>query len=240
MARSSSRSLAPAIAVLATTLVAGSAPAEDLTIVSKTTFGNREGTTTHYITSERSKSTNGDQETIVTFADGHSFFIDHKEKQYWEVTPEDLEEYWERAARKLRTSRGGDMWDLRAEPRLEKLKGSKKIAGYDCEHWSLEVGDALEVDFWAAPGLQPPARYWDGRRAAAVAMGPMGVLFQKMYEEMKKVKGFALSTAVIIRTPVSRTESDEDATEVRKGPIPASTFEVPKGYKKVKAPLEVK
>jgi len=31
-------------------------------------------------------------------------------------------------------------------------------------------------------------------------------------------------------------ESDEDATEVRKGPIPASTFDLPKGYKKVKPP----
>jgi hypothetical protein len=236
----SPRTLAPAAVVLVAGLAAGYAAAEDLTIVTKTTFANREGTSTHSITSERSKSTNGDQDSIVTFADGRVTFVDHKEKQYWEATADEMEEYWERAARKLRTSRGGDFWDLRAEPRLEKLKGSKKIAGYDCEHWSLEMGDALEVDFWAAPGLQPPARYWDGRRLTAVAMGPMGALFQKMYEEMKKVKGYPLSTAVIIRTPVSRSESDEDATEVRKGPIPASTFEVPKGYKKVKAPLEVK
>jgi hypothetical protein len=65
----------------------------------------------------------------------------------------------------------------------------------------------------------------------------MGALFQRMYEELKEVKGYPLSTAVIIRTPFSRMESDEDATEVRKGPIPASTFELPKGYKKVKAPF---
>ena len=29
----------------------------------------------------------------------------------------------------------------------------RKFAGYDCERWSLSIGDALEVDFWAAPGL---------------------------------------------------------------------------------------
>ena len=107
-----------------------------------------------------------------------------------------------------------------------------------CEANAAAESHALELDFWAAPGLVPPARYYDGRRLASVAMGPMGSLFQKMYEELKKVKGYPLSTAVIIRTPFSRTESLEEATEVRKGPIPASTFDIPAGYKKVKAPFD--
>ena len=41
-----------------------------------------------------------------------------------------------------------------------------------------------------------------------------------------------------IRTPFSRMESDEDVTDVRKGAIPVSTFEVPKGYRKVKGPFQ--
>jgi hypothetical protein len=212
--------------------------AEDLTIVSKVTFGNRDWTATHYITSDHSRTSSADSDSIVSFADGKVTFLDHREKQYWETTVEDMEEYWDRMGRKLRTSGAGDMFDLRAKPRLEKLKGSKKIAGYECEHWSLEIGDALEVDFYAAPGLTPPARYYDGRRLSAIAMGPMGALLQKMYEEMKNVKGYPLSTAVIIRTPFSRMESDEEAQEVKKGPIPASTFEIPARYKKVRAPFD--
>jgi len=210
--------------------------AEDLTIVSKVTFANREGTATHYITSERSRTSSADSDSIVSFADGKVTLVDHRRKEYWEATVEEMEEYWDRMARKLRTSGAGDMFDLRGKPRLEKLKGQKKIAGYDCEHYSLQIGDALEVEFWSAPSLVPPARYYDARKLSAVAMGPMGALFQRMYEELKEVKGYPLSTAVIIRTPFSRMESDEDATEVRKGPIPASTFELPKGYKKVKPP----
>lgn len=219
-------------------LAARSLAAEDLTIVSKVTFANREGTATHYITSERSRTSSADNDSIVSFADGKVTFIDHREKQYWEATVEEMEEYWDRMARKLRTSGAGDMFDLRGKPKLEKLKGQKKIAGYDCDHYSLEIGDALEVDFWAAPGLQPPARYYDARRMQAVIMGPMGALFQRMYEELKNVKGYPLSTAVIIRTPFSRMESDEDATEVKKGPIPASTFDIPAKYKKVKPPFD--
>jgi len=52
------------------------------------------------------------------------------------------------------------------------------------------------------------------------------------------VKGYPLSTAVILRTPFTRTQTLEEATEVRKGPIPASTFDIPSGYKKVRAPFE--
>jgi hypothetical protein len=227
-----------ALALSAGLIGAAALSAEDLTVVSKVTFANREGTSTHFIGSDRSKTSSRDGDSIVSFADGKVTFVDHREKQYWETTVDEMEEYWDRMARKLRTSGAGDMFDLRAKPRLEKLKGDKKVAGYSCEHWSLEIGDALEVDFWAAPGLVPPPRYYDGRRLSAIAMGPMGALLQKMYEELKNVKGFPLSTAVIIRTPFSRMESDEEATEVRKGPIPASTFDVPAGYKKVKAPFD--
>jgi hypothetical protein len=46
-----------------------------------------------------------------------------------------------------------------------------------------------------------------------------------------------LSTAIIVRTPMSRTQTVEEATEVKKGPIPESTFAVPAGYKKVKSPF---
>lgn len=230
------RRLVPLVCLAA--LLASRLSAQDLTIVSKVSFGNTEGTSTQYVTAEHSRSASRDTDSIVSFADGNVTLVDHKNKEYWEATTEDMEEYWERTARKLRTSRGGDMWDLRAEPKLEKLPGKQKFAGYDCEHWSLSVGDALEVDFWAAPGLHVPARYYDGRRLASVAMGPLGALFQKMYEELKSVKAYPLSTAVILRTPFTRTETLEEATEVRKGPIPASTFAVPAGYKKVKSPFE--
>jgi hypothetical protein len=225
-------------AACAAILIPACSIAEDLTIVSKTTFGNREGTVTHYLTAERSRTSSEDMDSIVSFADGKLTALDHKRKEYWETTVEEMEEYWERMARKMRTSGAGDMFDLRGEAKLEKLKGSRRIAGYDCEHWSLQLGDALELDFWAAPSLIPPAKYYDARRLNAASMGPMGGLFQKMYEELKKVKGYPLSTAVIIRTPMFRTESDEEVTEVRKGPIPASTFAMPSGYKKVKTPFE--
>ena len=230
--------LAAACAVAVTSLLAAPAAAEDLTVVFKSTFGNTEGTTTQYLTAERCKTSTRDVDSIITFADGKLTMVDHRKKEYWQTSIEEMEESWDRLARKMRTSGAADMFDMRGEPKLEKLSGRQKFAGYDCEHWSLQIGDALEVDFWAAPSLTPPAKYYDARRLAAASMGPMGALFQRMYEELKKVKGYPLSTAVIIRTPFFRTQSLEEATEVRKGPIPASTFDLPQGYKKGKSPFD--
>jgi hypothetical protein len=226
------------VAVAASLLSALPLAAEDLTIVSKVVFGNNESTSTQYISSDYSKSSTPDVDSIVHFPTGKLTTIDKKKKEYWETTIEEMEEFWDGMSREMRRSGAADMFGLRDEPELEKLKGSRKIAGYDCERWSLQIGDVLEVDFWAAPGLVPPARYYDGRRLSVASMGPMGQLFEKMYAEFKKVKGMPLSSAVIIRTPMSRTSTEDEAQEVKKGPIPASTFEVPSGYKKVDSPFK--
>ena len=226
------------IALLSAALLAsGSVVAEDLTILSKVTFGNDESDSTTYISTEYIKASGRDAESIIHFPTGKLTMVDKKKKEYWETTIEEMEAFWEKTGRELRRSGAADMFGLRDAAKMEKLSGARKIAGYDCEHWSLEVGDVLEVDFWAAPALAPPARYYDARKLSGAAMGPMGQLFEKMYEELKKAKGYPLSTAIIIRTPVSRTETLDEATEVRKGPIPPGTFDVPSGYKKVNSPF---
>ncbi len=218
-------------------LIAAPLAAEDLTILSKVSFARSETTSTQYITAEFSRSSSNDTDSIVHFPSGKLTLVDHRKKEYWEMTAEEMEDYWYKMARKMRTSGAADVFDLRGESKLEKLPGKQKVAGYDCEHWSLQVGDALEMELWTTPALHVPARYFDGRRLATTAMGPLGLLFQRMYEELKSVKGFPLSTVTIIRTPFSRTETNDEAVEVKKGPIPASTFAIPSGYTKTKPPF---
>ncbi|MCA1582645.1 MAG: DUF4412 domain-containing protein [Acidobacteria bacterium] len=230
-------SIARRLFVCAGWLIALSISGQDLTVQSKFTMGNSESPMTQYVTSEYGRSSSAQADTIVHFPTGRMTMIDHKKRQYWEATVDDMAAYWEKLTRSMRGTPLEDMFGGRTDPKLEKLPGKQKFAGYDCERWSLSIGDVLEMDLWAAPGLQPPPRYYDSRKLAATAMGPMGQLFQRVYEELRKVKGFPLSTAIIIRTPMSRTQTLEEATEVRKGPIPASTFQVPDGYKKVNSPF---
>ncbi len=226
----------PGLLISAGWLLALSVSAQDLTVQSKLTMGNNESPMTQYITSEYARTSSAQGDTIMHFQTGKMTMMDNKKKQYWESTLEEMAAYWEKLTRDMRGTPLEALFGVR-DPKLEKLAGKQKFAGYDCERYSLSLGDAVEVDLWAAPGLPAPQRYYDSRKTALAAMGPMGQIFQNVYEEMKKVKGFPLSTAIIIRTPMSRTSTLEEAVEVRKGPIPPSTFQVPEGYKKVKSPF---
>ncbi len=212
------------------------AQAQDLTVVSRVTFGNSESSSTHYITSERSRTTDGQNDSIIHYSTGKMIVVDHKKKEYFETSLEEMSAYLDRVTRNLKGSGVEKMFALDEEAKAEKLPGKRTFAGYDCEHFSISFGDALEIDLWAAPSLKAPPRYYDGRKLAYAAMGPMGKLFENAFEEMKKIKGFPLSTAFILRTPMSRTETVSEATEVRKGSIPASVFELPAGYRRKESP----
>jgi hypothetical protein len=222
--------------VLAPLLLAAPAPSQDLTVVSRVTFGNSESKSTHYITSEWSRTAGDQNDQIIHYPTGKMIFVDHKKKEYYETSLEEMSAFLDRLTRQLKGSGVEQMFALDAEAKVEKLPGTKAFAGYDCERYSISFGDALEIDLWAALSLKPPPRYYDGRKLAYAAMGPMAKLFEKAFEEMKKIKGFPLSTAFILRTPMSRTETVSEATEVGKGRIPASVFEVPAGYRRKESP----
>jgi Domain of unknown function (DUF4412) len=211
--------------------------AVDLTIVSKVTMGDSVSDSTTYLTSEYSRSHSGQNDSIMHFPTGKMTMIDHGKKEYWETSLEEMTAYWKKLTREMKGTPMEAMFGFGEEVEVEKLPGKRSFAGYDCQRYSLSLGDVLEVDLWASTSLEPPARYFDGRKLAAAAMGPMGQLFEKLYDELKKIKGFPLSTAVILRTPMSRTQTLDEAVEVKKGPIPASTFAVPSGYKKKKSPF---
>ena len=59
-----------------------------------------------------------------------------------------------------------------------------------------------------------------------------------MYEEMKKVDGFALATTVDMRIMGMNMHSETIATEVRKGPIPDDVFAPPAGDNQKKSPYQ--
>src|SRR5258708_18732471 len=67
--------------------------------------------------------------------------------------------------------------------------------------------------------------------------GRMGRSLDRLYDEMKTIKGFRLATALDYRMRVTRRQVSTEATEVRKGLIPESTFAAPADYAKVASPF---
>jgi hypothetical protein len=60
------------------------------------------------------------------------------------------------------------------------------------------------------------------------AMGPAAEGMKKMGEELAKIQGTALKTRTVLPMVGELTT---EATEVKEGPIPATAFALPEGYK---------
>jgi hypothetical protein len=121
---------------------------------------------------------------------------------------------------------------------VTKGKGSRKVAGYDCDEYTMKTGENFVFDVCAAKSLQPPPQYYEGRKLSYAAMGPMGKRFSKMFDEMKKVKGYPIALDMDVDMGMAKISSTSEATEVKKGAIPGSTFDIPAGYAKKPSPFK--
>ena len=121
-------------ALVASVAFAGalSLAAQDLTIISKTTMGGRAGTSTQYLSSTQTRTTDGQNDAIIEFKTGRLVFVDHKKKEYSETSMEEMAAYFDSLQRDLK---GNPMYESMFggpdDVKVEKLKTSRKVAGYD-------------------------------------------------------------------------------------------------------------
>lgn len=228
----------------------GSAFAEDLTLVWKTSGKTGpEGTRTQYISAHRMRNAEEGKDFIADIAAGRITLIDHRKKEYSEATVAEIEAAMQQAAARMQ-----EMTDKMPPALREKLalgvapnlpvlvtKGAtRKIAGYDAQQYTLSVGDSLKTEMWNTKELPlPVVDAGEFRKLAALGLVQMQGM-DKLVEEMKKVEGVSLAQSTSFKMMGHTSQTESEVTEVRKGPIPASTFDVAAlapGYKKVESPL---
>lgn len=224
-------------------LLAMPVAAEDLTIVSSVKGGKDPMTQTQYLTADRTRTHTGDQDVIVEIASGRIVTIDHKKKEYTETTfaemaamMKKMEADFAKMPGFLQKTMGGSLKPVT----VQKGSAPRKIAGYDCTQYTLAMGEDMAFVIWAAPALEVPAKYVEAMKSRAATMGPMARRFMAMYDEMAKIKGYPLSFASNFKMAGRKMDTLVEATEVKKGPIPASAFAVPVGYKKKASPFAQK
>jgi Domain of unknown function (DUF4412) len=238
-------------------LVALPAVAEDLTIVSQHSRGDNPPTTqTLYLSSARMRMASPDgNDSIIDYSTGNITVIDNKKKEYFVMTPADMEA----AAAKMkemqakmqasmqnmppaiREKMAGAMGGVADAVKVEKGTGGRTVAGYACENWIVTVGTFSRQENCVTTQLQFPAAAFDGMKAMAERMrglaGGMGAGMSGMWEKFKEMKGFPVATSATT-TVMGHTETSKtEVTEVRKGPIPDAAFQLPAGYKKVESPM---
>jgi len=248
-----------AVAAVAS-IVAVPALAEDLTIVFKTTGSGGAGTTTHYFSSERMRTGDAESETIMEYAAGKIVSIDHKKKEYSEITLAEMEAAMKAAAAKMEEA-NAQMASMppAVRQKMEQMMGggasavtvtkggTRQVAGYTCQDYAVAMGQTMTTKICATTALQFPAPNVDYRKfqsfagsAATMANNPMFKSMGKMADEMKKIEGFTIAESTSMKMMGRSMDSSKEAVEIKKGPIPASAFDVAaiaKGYKKVAHPV---
>lgn len=238
--------------------------AEDLTILYKTTGPSGAGSSTAYYSSEKMRTADAERETIVEYGPGRIVSIDHQKKEYSEITLAEMEAAMKAASAKMEQANAQMQQQMANMPpalreKMESMMGGgasgvvvtkgplRKVAGYDCQDYDVKMGTMMEMHLCASSAIAPPAPNVDPRTyasvagpAAAFAGNPMFKGFAKLGEEMKKIQGFVLAEASNVKMMGRTIDSTKEATEVKRGAIPASAFDVAtiaKGYKKVDNPM---
>jgi hypothetical protein len=124
--------------------------------------------------------------------------------------------------------------------------GTRQVAGYTCQDYTVAMGEMMISKVCATTALQFPAPNVDYRKftsfagsAAAMGSNPMFKNMGKMADEMKKIEGFTIAEATSVKVMGRAMDTSKEAVEIKKGPIPASAFDVASiapGYKKVAHP----
>jgi hypothetical protein len=253
-----------AAALFAAALCAVPALAEDLTIVFKSTGSGGGGTSTSYYSSEKMRTGGADSETIIEYAAGKIVTIDHKKKEYSEITLAEMEAALKAASAKMEEANAQMQQQMASMPpavreKMEQMMGgvassvtvtkgdSRQVAGYTCQDYTVAMGQMMTSKVCATTALQFPAPNVDYRKfasfsgsAAAFAGNPMFKNMDKLTAEMKKIEGFTIAESTSMKMMGKSMDSSKEAVEIKKGPIPASAFDVAaltQGYKKVPHPV---
>jgi hypothetical protein len=216
-------------------VLAAQALAGDLTITLKATGRMNEGTQTQYWSSKFMKTSNpAGVDTLVDYEQGVTYTIDHKKKVIQKMAWSDLEAAMEGMAKQFKDlppavlammpGAGGEV--------SVTDEGKEPVAGRSCRRWKITMGKMV-METSNDPALKPPvpavayARFIRLKNLAG-AVGPAAQGMMKVGEELSKIQGVALKTRTVM--PMIG-EVTTEATEVKEGPIPASAFALPEGYK---------
>ena len=177
--------------------------------------------------------------------------IDHNKMQYSEM-PLDFDKMFEEAAAAQATEDPEKAEAMKKMPGFMKnmMKGvtgnmsakvtdtgeTKKIGNWNCRKYLVEMnmgmGGESKSETWATEDLKI-----DYTRAFTAANAMMAGMpgFEKIIQEMKKVKGVVVYQTATTKMMGAEVTSTTELLEATEKDAPAGNYDVPAGYKKVKS-----
>ena len=234
---------------------AGTAAAsDDLTVVSKTTLnGKPGGNSTSYMSNDHVRhGEDGGHEMIIDLKTGTMTTLDSAKKTYYTTTKQDMEQYAAKMQEKMNDpemKKGMEMMSKMTEGmtgtiEVKKTGESRKVAGFRCEEWTIKMNEFTTMKECVTSELQYPTRSFEAYKEYSESMkkmmsgfGAMAKSGAELAEKMKAMKGYPVATSMKMDVMGQKTSTESEVIEVRRGSIPASTWEVPAGYTKIDNPM---
>jgi len=239
--------------------------AQDLTIVSRVTNDkNPPKTTVSYLSRDHVRMAQGEgNESIVDFKTGQMTTLDGRNKTFYVTTRQDMEQFaakmkqqmnnpemkkaqekMDRLSPEERKKMDSAMGGMLGSFDVRKTGTTRRIAGYSCENWTITFGELSRTEECLSSEVQFPAQAWDMYRDFAESMksmmaafGPLAKSAAQMQEKFKNMKGYPLATTTSVNIMGHSTVTTSEVTDIKRGPIPASAWEIPAGYRKVDNPM---
>jgi Domain of unknown function (DUF4412) len=236
-------------------LLAGAAAhagSDDLTITSKHTTNGQPGeTTTSYLGSDHVRmATGGGRETIIDLKSGVITTLDGNKKTWYVVTRQDMEDMAAKVQERLnspeqkkRMEAMQGMANIANSIEVKKSGATRKVAGFKCEEWVITAGTVSTTKECVTTDLKYPEHAFDSYKAftqklasSMSAMQPARV-GENMVDKMKAIKGYPVATSMTVEFMGNKRTTESEVTEVKRGAIPASAWEVPAGFSKIDNPM---
>jgi|CXWL01.1.fsa_nt_gi hypothetical protein len=225
-------------------LATTTATAEDLTISFKSGDG---GVATHYFTKDRVRMNSGKTDTMMEFASGKIVSIDHKKKEYFEMTIAELDATMKGVAAQMEEAMANVPPQMRGQ--MAKMMGggasevtvtkgaTKTIAGYPCQTYTVSMGTTMTRETCNSTALTPPFDPAHFEKMSRVSI-PMIQGMDKMIKKMSEIQGIALMERTSTSMMGRKSDTSMEATAVGKSAIAADVFAMPAGYKRIDSPLK--
>lgn len=193
----------------------------------------------------------GDNTSTIFLADKKLLYVlDHNKKQYSEM-PLDFDKMFEEAAAAREPKDAEEAEAMKKMPGFMKnmMKGvmgsmsakvtetgeTKTIGNWKCRKYLIDMtmmGGEMKSEAWATEELKIDYSLAFAMSNAMMAGQPG---FDKILQEMKKVKGVVVYQTASTKMMGAEVTSTTELLEYSDKSSPAGTYDIPAGYKKVKA-----
>jgi hypothetical protein len=208
----------------------------------KTTMEGKTFESKYYSNGKRFRSdmSMGGQEaiTITDFAEGKSYTLIPAQKKYLVMDYQAMAAALKPMADKLGGDKPGkpDHPDLSTMPKITATGHKETIAGYSCEHYTMQLDPKSAMDFCVAKGL---GYFSMAGGAGGMGGGGMAQVLAASNPAYKEMLGMFKDGFFLLKFSMSqngKTMMESEATQIHQGSVPAEMLAIPSDYTELKMP----